>query len=71
MFEILKNATIVYIDGVKERFDAIRMTDKLVITGHILKSNGSSEFKEFGFISRSNKKEIYNGQKIKVQNSTA
>lgn len=67
MFEILKNATIVYIDGVKERFDAIRMTDKMVITGHILKSNGSTEFKEFGFISRRNIKEIYNGTKIEVK----
>ena len=70
MIEILKNATIVYIDGVKERFDAVRLTDKMVITGHILKSNGSVEFKEYGFISRKNVKTIYNGNKIKVQNMT-
>ena len=70
MFEILKNATIVYIDGVKERYDAIRMTDKMVITGHILKSNGSAEFKEYGFILRQNIKKIYNGTKIKVSKLT-
>jgi predicted nucleotidyltransferase len=70
MIEILKNATIVYIDGVKERFDAVRLTDKMVITGHILKSNGSVEFKEYGFISRKNVKTIYNGNKIKIQNMT-
>ncbi len=70
MIEILKNATIVYIDGVKERFDAVRLTDKMVITGHILKSNGSVEFKEYGFISRKNIKTIYNGNKIKIQNMT-
>jgi hypothetical protein len=70
MIEILKNATIVYIDGVKERYDAIRMTDKMVITGHILKSNGSVEFKEYGFILRQNIKTIYNGTKIKLQRMT-
>ena len=70
MIEILKNATIVYIDGVKERFDAVRLTDKMVITGHILKSNGSVEFKEYGLISRKNIKTIYNGNKIKIQKIT-
>jgi len=40
MIEILKNATIIYIDGVKERFDAICMTDKRILTGRILKING-------------------------------
>ena len=70
MIEILKNATIVYIDGVKERFDAIRMTDKMVITGRILKTNGTVEFKEYGFISRQNVKQIYNGTKLKLQKMT-
>lgn len=70
MIEILKNATIVYIDGVKERFDAIRMTKKMVITGHIQNSNGSVEFKEYGLISRKNIKTIYNGNKIKIQSMT-
>lgn len=70
MIEILKNATIVYIDGIKERFDAIRMTDKMVITGRILKTNGTEEFKEYGFISRQNIKQIYNGSKIKIQKIT-
>jgi hypothetical protein len=70
MIEILKNATIVYIDGVKERFDAVRLTDKMVITGHILKSKESVEFKEYGFISRKNIKTIYNGNKIKINKIT-
>jgi hypothetical protein len=70
MIEILKNATIVYIDGVKERFDAIRMTDKMVITGRILRTNGTVEFKEYGFISRQNIKQIYNGSKLKLQKMT-
>lgn len=71
MIEILKNATIVYIDGVKERFDAIRMADKRVITGRIFKSNGTEEFRECGFISRQNIKQIYNGNKIKIQRMKA
>jgi len=45
LIEILKNATIVYIDGVKERFDAIQITDTKAITGRIIKVNGSEEFK--------------------------
>ena len=67
MIEILKNATIIYIDGVKERFDAICMTDKRIITGRILKINGKEEFKEHGIILRKNIKQIYNGTKIKIQ----
>ena len=70
MIEILKNATIVYIDGVKERYDAIRMTDKMIITGRILKTNGTEEFKEYGFILRQNIKQIYNGSKIKIKRIT-
>jgi len=41
MIEILENATIVYTDGVKERFDAIYMTEKMAITGRIFKINGT------------------------------
>jgi len=67
MIEIFENATIVYIDGVKERFDAIRMTAKRVITGRIFKIDGAEEFKECGFISRQNIKQIYNGSKRKIQ----
>ena len=70
MIEILKNATIVYIDGVKERFDAIRMTDTKAITGRIVKVNGTEEFKEHGFILKDNIKQIYNGTKIKTHGVT-
>ena len=68
MIEVMENATIVYTDGVKERFEAVYLTDKRVITGRIYKSNGSEEFKEYGFISRQNIKQIYNGSKRKVKN---
>ena len=67
MIEVLENATIVYTDGIKERFDAVRLTAKKVITGRIHRRNGTEEFKEFGFISRQNIKQIYNGSKKKIQ----
>ena len=67
MFEVMLNVTIVYTDGIKEQFDAIRLTAKRIITGRIHKSNGTEEFKECGFISRQNVKEIYNGTKRKMQ----
>ena len=67
MIEIMKNATIVYIDGVIERFDAILMTDKKVITGRIFKIDGREEFKECGFIARQNIKQIYNGNRRRIQ----
>jgi hypothetical protein len=67
MIEILENATIVYIDGVKERFDAVRLTDKMAITGRIFVRQGVEEFVENGLISRSNIKKIYNGSKKRVR----
>ena len=67
MVEIMENVTIVYIDGVKERFDAICMTAKRIITGRIFEIDGSGKFKEYGFIPRRNVKQIYNGSKKKVQ----
>ena len=67
MIEVLENATIVYTDGIKERFDAIRLSTKNVITGRILRKNGTEEFKQCGFISRQNIKQIYNGSKKKIQ----
>jgi len=63
------NATIVYVDGIKERFDAIRLTANRVITGRIFKINGTEEFEEYGFISRNNIKQIYNGSKKKLYNN--
>ena len=67
MIEVLENATIVYIDGVKERYDAIYMTTKRAITGRIFKIDGAEKFKECGFISRQNIKQIYDGSKRKIQ----
>ncbi|KYK25997.1 hypothetical protein AYK20_09205 [Thermoplasmatales archaeon SG8-52-1] len=67
MIEVLENVTIVYVDGVKERFDALRLTSRRVITGRIIKTNGTEEFKECGFISRENIKQIYNGTKRKIK----
>ena len=67
MVEILKNATIVYNDGVKEQFDAIYVTDKNVITGRIFKEGGKEEFINYGFISKRNIKFIYNGSKKKLK----
>lgn len=67
MVEVLENATIVYIDGVKERFDAICLTANRIITGRIFKIDGTEEFKECGFISRQNIKQIYNGSKRKCK----
>jgi len=67
MVEIMENVTIVYIDGVKERFDAICLTANKVITGRIFEINGSEKFKEHGFIPQQNIKQIYNGSKRKVQ----
>lgn len=66
MIEVLENPTIVYIDGVKERYDAIHMTAKRAIIGRIFKIGGIEEFKECGFISRQNIKQIYNGSKRKI-----
>jgi len=67
MIEVLVNATVVYNDGVKERFDAILITKKRIITGRIFRKEQSEEFKECGFIPRPNIKQIYNGSKKKIQ----
>lgn len=66
LIEILKNATIVYNDGVKERYDAIHVTDKKVITGRVLKTGRTEKFGAYGFISRRNVKQIYDGSKKKI-----
>ena len=66
MVEILENATVVYVDGIKERFDAICVTGNRIITGRIFKRGKTEEFKECGFISRQNIKHIYNGSKRNI-----
>ncbi len=68
MIEIFKNTTIVYTDGVKEQFDAIYITKKMTIIGCIFRINGTELFKECGFISRQDIKQICNGSKRKIQN---
>ena len=67
MIEILVDATIVYIDGVKERFDAVQLTPEKAIIGRIFREGDKEEFVESGFISRRNIKKIYNGNKRKIQ----
>ena len=64
--EILRNATIVYIDGVRERYDAIHVTDKKIVTGRVFKTDGNEKFGAYGFISRRNVKQIYDGSKKKI-----
>lgn len=67
MIEILENVTVVYIDGVKERFDAIHLTENRAITGRIFTAEGKERFMQNGFISRRNIKKIYNGTRRKVE----
>lgn len=62
MIEILQNATVIYTDGVREQFDAMRLTDKWVIIGRVI----DGEFVDYGFISRQNIKEINEGTKRKI-----
>ena len=62
MIEILQNATVIYTDGVREQFDAMRLTDKWVIIGRII----DGEFVDYGVISRQNIKEINEGTKRKI-----
>ena len=66
MIEVLRNATIVYIDGVRERYDAIHVTDKKIVTGRVFKTGRKEEFGAYGFISRKNVKQIYDGSKKKI-----
>lgn len=62
MNTIMSNATVTYTDGVKEHFEALRMTSSGVIIGRII--NGI--FLDCGFISKTNVKEItYDGGKWK------
>jgi len=62
VIEIIKNATVIYTDGVKEQFEAVRMTDKGVIIGRVL----DNEFLDCGFISKGNIKKITDGVKKKI-----
>ena len=59
MTDIITNATVVYTDGVREQFEALRMTDKGVIIGRII----DGELVEYGYISKRNIKRIDGGLK--------
>jgi hypothetical protein len=54
-------ATIIYTDGMKEQFEAVRRTENGVIVGRILEG----QFVDYGFISKRNIKQITNGGKWK------
>ena len=60
--EIIQNATVIYTDNVKERFEALRVINKGVVIGRVL----DDEFVDCGFISKVNIKEIKDGVKKKV-----
>ena len=62
MTDIITNATVVYTDGVREQFEAVRMTDKGVIIGRII----DGEIVEYGYISKNSIKEIRNNGGKKV-----
>ena len=68
MIEILVNATVVYVDGIKERFDAVHLTNDKAVSGRVFKIDGKGKFMQNGYISRSNIKKIYNGTRRKVEN---
>jgi hypothetical protein len=55
--EIMLNTTIIYIDGTKEQYEALRRTEKGIIIGRILER----KFVDCGFISKRNIKQIKNG----------
>ncbi len=60
--EIKLNATVIYTDGIKEQFEALRRTENGVIIGRILEG----KFVDCGFISKRNIKQIKNGIKKRV-----
>jgi len=62
MVVILQNATVVYSDGVKEQFEAIRSIEKGVIIGRII----DGDLVEGGYISKNIIKEIKGGKKRKL-----
>jgi hypothetical protein len=57
MKNINKDATVIFTDGTKEHFDAIRITDKGVLIGKII----DGKFEAYGFIPKHNIKEINDG----------
>lgn len=72
--EIIKDAMVIYWDGEKELFDAIRITDKGVVIGRILKVdkkervcvNCHEMFVESGFVPTDNIIRIEGGTRRKI-----
>jgi len=54
--EVIDNVIVVYIDGIAEHFEAVRITNKGVIIGRIIET----KFIPFGFIPKNGYKKIYN-----------
>jgi len=63
IIEILENATVIFNDGNRTLFDAIHITDKIVIIGRIM---NHEEFMESGGIPKHNIKNIEASTKRKV-----
>lgn len=61
--KILENAIVTYNDGIKEKFDAVRKTQKGAVIIRILNTNGKREFIECGYISNDNIKRITGNKK--------
>jgi hypothetical protein len=60
--KILERATITYVDGLKEYFESIRITEKGVRICRVI----DGEFLDYGFISKDNIKQIKNGRKSEI-----
>ena len=59
----MSNTTVIYIDGIQEQFEAVRLTENGIIIGRTLEG----KFVDYGFISKRNIKQINNGRKRKIQ----
>lgn len=57
--KVIHNPAVIYTDNVKDTFEAIRITEKGIIIGRIIKG----EFIDCGFISKRNIKKIESSNK--------
>ena len=62
MKNIIKDATVIYMDGIMEYFDAIRITNNGVFIGKII----NNEFESYGFIPKQSIKQINNGNNERI-----
>lgn len=58
--EIMHHPTVIYTDGIREQFEAVRVTEKGIIIGRIIEN----EFMDCGFISKMNVKEIQHNDEM-------